>query len=213
MNLQENIRRIKVLIEQTTPQTKKIFVDMGGVLFKHGSNDEAKKENDERPRDIKGFQSWVINTKNDKEILGKYGDDGKWGAKTSDAWIKYGEEYKQSLPNSTTQTDFIGKDLWNGLQQYKNNITILSALGSGTSEEQEEKIKNKTNQIINNLGLTGDKLETVTKGTDKANITDVKGNILIDDSPENITAWVNAGGIGILHKNDNETIKQLSQYV
>lgn len=53
----------------------------------------------DKPKNIKGFQQWVINTKGDKSILGKggdsgYGDDGKWGDKTAAAWGKYGSEYQ-----------------------------------------------------------------------------------------------------------------------
>lgn len=53
----------------------------------------------DKPKNIKGFQQWVINTKGDKSILGKggdsgYGDDGIWGTKTATAWNKYGQEFK-----------------------------------------------------------------------------------------------------------------------
>ena len=49
--------------------------------------------------DTKVFQQWVINTKGDKTILGKggdsgFGDDGRWGLKTDNAWKKYGEDYE-----------------------------------------------------------------------------------------------------------------------
>ena len=36
-------------------------------------------------------------------------------------------------------------------------------------------------------------------------------SILIDDREENINGWVNAGGVGIHHKNTNDTIKQLKK--
>ena len=53
------------------------------------------------PKDVKGFQQWVINTKKDKTILGKggdsgFGDDGRWGKNTNTAWQKYGKEYTLS---------------------------------------------------------------------------------------------------------------------
>jgi hypothetical protein len=53
------------------------------------------------PKDVKGFQQWVINTKKDKTILGKggdsgFGDDGRWGKNTNAAWQKYGKEYTLS---------------------------------------------------------------------------------------------------------------------
>jgi hypothetical protein len=50
------------------------------------------------PEEVLKFQQWVINTKKDKTILGTggstgYGDDGKWGSKSANAWDKYGKEY------------------------------------------------------------------------------------------------------------------------
>jgi hypothetical protein len=38
-------------------------------------------------------------------------------------------------------------------------------------------------------------------------------DILIDDMEININQWNQRGGIGILHKNSKDTIRQLSQYV
>ena len=38
-----------------------------------------------------------------------------------------------------------------------------------------------------------------------------KGNVLIDDRPENIEAWESEGGIGILHKNARDTINELKK--
>lgn len=38
-------------------------------------------------------------------------------------------------------------------------------------------------------------------------------SILIDDTPKKIKGWVEAGGIGILHKNTEDTIKQLTDII
>lgn len=35
------------------------------------------------------------------------------------------------------------------------------------------------------------------------------GDILIDDNTKNISEWINAGGVGIIHKNAKKTIEQL----
>jgi len=56
--------------------------------------------------ELLAFQQWVINTKKDKTILGTggasgYGDDGKWGSKSADAWTKYGSEYLAKPGTST----------------------------------------------------------------------------------------------------------------
>ena len=214
MNLQEQISRIKQVMrldEQTQP--KQIYVDMGGVLFPSGSNDQVQQGTTEKPNDIKGFQSWVINTKQDNQTLGSYGADGKWGKNTSNAWVKYGEEYKKSNPNSTTQSPtqsssqggFIGKSLWDGIKQF--NPTILSSVGSSNTQE---KIKNKTAQVTKILGLPTNRAIFVTNGTDKPKDNRAKGNILIDDSDDNITAWNNAGGTGVKHINNQQTLQTIN---
>lgn len=43
--------------------------------------------------EITKFQNWVINTKKDRTILGRYGADGVWGDFTQNAWDKYGSGY------------------------------------------------------------------------------------------------------------------------
>jgi len=48
----------------------------------------------------------------------------------------------------------------------------------------------------------------VNNSSDKANFA-MPNTILIDDKPENIKSFIDAGGIGILHKSANETIAQL----
>ena len=42
---------------------------------------------------LKKFQDWVINTKNDKDILGKNGADGSWSINTAAAFNKYRGEW------------------------------------------------------------------------------------------------------------------------
>ena len=208
MNLQENIQRIRQVMRlDERTQSKQIYVDMGGVLFPSGSNDEVQQGTTEKPKDIKGFQSWVINTKKDNQILGKYGADGKWGKNTSNAWVKYGEEYKKLQPNSTIQssgqTNFIGADLWNGIKQY--NPMVLSSVGTTNAQQ---KIRNKTTQVTGTLGLPINRAIFVTSGKDKSKYA--PGNILIDDSSDNINAWNAAGGTGILHKSNQETLERLN---
>jgi 5'(3')-deoxyribonucleotidase len=50
------------------------------------------------------------------------------------------------------------------------------------------------------------------KGKEKA-VFARPGHVLIDDKPSNITAWQNAGGIGIFHTNAADTIKQLQDLI
>ena len=58
--------------------------------------------------------------------------------------------------------------------------------------------------------LPGTKL-ILTSAETKQNYS--RGNrILIDDRVDNVEQWRSQGGIGILHKNTADTIKQLQQY-
>ena len=159
MNLQENISRIKQMmgvIVENYYQPKKLYVDMGGVLFKKMGADE-----------------------------GGNGD----------------------------KTDYIGSSLWSEIKKY--NPTILSATG-GENVERAKKIKTK--QVEDYLDPTPP-IEFVISGKDKkkfATFTEnesVYPNILIDDSETNINEWVNNGGIGIHHKNNQSTVEKLNKFM
>ena len=207
MNLQEQILRIRQLIENTQKNNYQIFVDMGNVLFPSSTADEITGKSNEKPTDTKKFQQWVLDTKKDTTILGTSGDDGKWGPKTQSAWNSYGQEYKTTYPSEITQIDnskFIGSAIWEKIKPY--DVYILTAIGN---ENQEQKKQFKLNQTRNILGLTNDKVIFVTTGSEKQNYSGAN-KILIDDSKQNIDAWVRKGGIGILHKNNEETVNQLN---
>ena len=68
-------------------------------LYKTEPDDRPKQL---KPNNVKDFQLWVINTKKDKEILGKFGADGDWGANSVKAWYKYGNEYLKTNKNVVT---------------------------------------------------------------------------------------------------------------
>ena len=52
---------------------------------------------------------------------------------------------------------------------------------------------------------------TCTYSGNQKKIFSQKGNVLIDDRPENIEAWESEGGIGILHKSAKDTIDELKK--
>jgi hypothetical protein len=211
MNLQEQISRIKSMMMLNENTTYQIYVDMGGVLFPSSSNDQVQAGTTEKPTDVMGFQSWVINTKKDNQILGKYGADGKWGKNTSNAWVKYGEEYKKLNPTAKTTSansqSFIGSTLWNYIKN--QNPFILTSVGNDGNTEQKK--QNKLKQTAS-LGIPNDRVLFVTNGKDKAQYSG-QNKILIDDSPENTQAWTTKGGIGIQHTKNEQTINMLSQYL
>jgi hypothetical protein len=213
MNLQEQISRIKQVMrldEQTQP--KQIYLDMGNVLFPSDSSDQGTTE---RPKDVKGFQSWVINTKKDNQILGRFGADGKWGKNTLNAWNQYGEEYKNLNTNSTTQSsgqdNFIGADLWNVVKNY--NPIILSSTGGG--DKGETKKESKRYKLTKYLGMkfpddeTNGRVIFVTDKTQKQNYSG-PGKILIDDDQKTIDEWNSKRGNGIHHISNQKTLQALN---
>ena len=50
------------------------------------------------PKNVKAFQTWVLNTKKDARVLGSYSADGVWGPRTQTAWSLYKTEYQKSNP-------------------------------------------------------------------------------------------------------------------
>lgn len=95
--------------------------------------------------------------------------------------------------------------LWNYLMDNFNHVEILTATGftPKNASEQKEKWVQKH--------LSGyKKINTVTRSADKARFASPT-SILIDDRVQSINPWIDAGGIGILHKSAIDTIKQLKE--
>ena len=66
------------------------------ILGLYNVSNNTLSEATSRPttyNDILKFQNWVLNTIKDKNILGTYGADGKWGKKSQAAWNLYGGRY------------------------------------------------------------------------------------------------------------------------
>jgi len=93
-----------------------------------------------------------------------------------------------------------GKYLWNFLQNY-DNVNILSK----PSRDPLSK-KGKIIWCQRELGIKP------ILSFNKKEYANEK-SILIDDLEKNINEWEHAGGIGILHKNTKDTIKELKKYM
>ena len=130
-------------------------------------DDSSSKQttSSDKPKNIKGFQQWVINTKGDKSILGKggdsgYGDDGKWGKNTANAWNKYGREYKNKekesdnddvytkLKNNSTPENIAKaiKDSYGGKLGNDKEALAQSAFEAITDKATYEKVKSELGQ-------------------------------------------------------------------
>ena len=95
-----------------------------------------------------------------------------------------------------------GQQLWDYISRH--NAMILTG-GTGSSGASQGKIA----WCQKNLGIPPNRI-IVTKASDKAKWA-TPNSILIDDWDENINAWNQAGGIGIIHTNSLTTIQQLKK--
>jgi hypothetical protein len=104
-----------------------------------------------------------------------------------------------------------GPALWKYLchNTKKGNLYILS---SPTNDVEEKSIKGKwiwleKHGIVDTIGR-----DHIILDSEKHKYVKENGiSILVDDTPKKIDKWVNAGGIGILHINNNETFKKLKE--
>lgn len=100
-----------------------------------------------------------------------------------------------------------GKKLWNHIKD--GDVTILSATPRD-AESRKISLEGKKNWLSKNLGSSYKSNAILTTAVEKQNYA-AGNHILIDDSDRNIRQWISKGGIGILHKNTNDTIKQLEK--
>lgn len=97
-----------------------------------------------------------------------------------------------------------GKQLWNFIRN--NNVIILTA--GSVRNTGDIAVKGKKEWVHKNLG--GNVPVIVSDSSKDKHKYSQKNHILIDDLETNINEWRSAGGIGILHKNTNDTINQLN---
>lgn len=100
-------------------------------------------------------------------------------------------------------------ELW---EFFKHKDThILTGIPATFGKEDFEKVKKaKTDWIKKHLHLADEKIICCVTSKKPTYIVANHANILIDDTTKNIANWLNAGGIGIIHKNTQKTIKSYS---
>ena len=103
------------------------------------------------------------------------------------------------------------KDMNILIDYLKNNFLHINILSSTSNVPGSDEGKR---EWLTTHGLTSivDDIILVKKASDKKTYASPSG-ILIDDFIKNYNDWNNVGGIGILHKLAQDTIKQLTQYV
>lgn len=158
-------------------------------------------ENNDKPKykifcDLDGvLTDW--NGSFEKISPGKTMDDWKDEGKESEAWDLIHENGKEFWEDMKWTTD--GKKLWEFLKRF--SPTILSSPGQ---ENVEEVVKFKNAWLDREIGK--DQPRIIDR--DKQNYADDR-SVLIDDTEGNLERWSGADGTGILHKDVDETIKNV----
>jgi len=142
-----------------------------------------------------------------EKVLGKaYTDKSYWMRDdTGDKKKLLQKEAPNFFKNLEWMSD--GKKLWNYIQSHEPRI--LSAFPSWHKNAKRD----KSSWVNRHLGVSSDKVHLVKRPEKRRYAVSKKGqpNILIDDHPKNIKEWQAAGGIGILHRSADTTIKKLKK--
>lgn len=159
---------------------KNIFIDLDGVL----SNFELGVEN-------LGFNLEKIMNSNDNKKKGFL-----W------ATIRKNPQFWGELELLND-----AMELWNYFES--QNPFILTGIPATFGKEDFEKVKfQKINWVKKHFSIPEERIICCITSKKPSYIEINSHNILIDDTTKNISNWVNAGGIGIIHKNSHKTIKQ-----
>lgn len=100
-----------------------------------------------------------------------------------------------------------GKLLWNYLETLAN-VEILTSLGGNNPDKEGARYGKEL--WVKNHGIDVP-LNFSQKAHDKQFWVNNKNDVLIDDYESNIRQWNQAGGIGILFTNAQDTIKKLKE--
>lgn len=96
--------------------------------------------------------------------------------------------------------------LWNSILELTGRKpTVLSACGTNSPDLSREA---KTNWVVEHFGA--ENVIVVIKASQKAEYAS-SDSILIDDSEKAVNPWIEAGGIGILHKSAVQSILELKE--
>lgn len=132
----------------------------------------------------------------------RYAVDKKYKAKLWKTISQYqknnGEIFWKNMPKMQD-----ADELLSFLKDYSTEI--LTATGRHNTAAANQKREWVKDHVGTNI-----KVNVVNKAEEKRQYAK-SNHILIDDRTEAINPWIDAGGIGILHKNATDTIKQLKQ--
>jgi hypothetical protein len=170
-----------VKLSELQPQEYELFVDMDGVVA-----------------DFEKGVSAVMGERLDQE---RYDRDSKYRSKMW-KWVKQhakeGGTLWEDLPMMPD-----GQALWNYVKKY--DPTVLTAMGNPAYGAEPQKRKWIAEKFGSRVPVI------VTRKSDEKAQYAAPNRILIDDREKSIGPWEAAGGIGILHKNTADTIRQLKE--
>lgn len=118
---------------------------------------------------------------------------------TQATWNKIEDAGLDFWENMSWKKD--GKELWNYIKKYEPDIL------SSPAKFDESRV-GKINWVERELG---EDVRVVLRSSKKKKDLAKSNYILIDDREDNIAGWKEKGGIGILHKNTKDTIKELKK--
>jgi len=93
-----------------------------------------------------------------------------------------------------------GKELWDHIKKYEPELLSAPSRQPESRVAKHDWVKEHLPGVTLNLRSAKHKKDFASPN-----------HILIDDRVDNITSWVEAGGIGILHKNTEKTISELNK--
>jgi len=188
---EELLERVKFIqsLNEGVDSEYVIYCDMDGVLC----------DFDQGYEDLTGMSTAKANT---------YGKSFFWKLFRDNV----GTNEKDFWTNLPTQPG--GKELWKAISRYKPNILSAPSIdftlppSQQLDPEYNQAIIGKKMWIAKNLYNVGE--EIFVPAVQKSQFV-APNHILIDDMQKNIDAWNAAGGIGILHKNTNNTLETLEK--
>lgn len=137
-----------------------------------------------------------------KRLTGKFPSE----LKKSSMWKAiYGKKDTSGTPDFFVSLEWEsdGKQLWNAIAPY--HPTILTGLPTGGNGEGQ-----KREWCDRELGKN---VPVIVCASRDKHLYAKEGYILIDDRNDNVESWKAAGGIGILHRSTEQTLKELKEYV
>lgn len=177
--------KFKDFITENKENTWKIYCDMDGVLC-------------DFDRQLK--DSWLDEYNKENNTNYKNGWDFDEKESSNKFWKnveKFGVKFWSDMPWMKD-----GKKLWNYIKKYDTEILSTPSRDSNSKKGKYIWCKRELNFDKDKITLTKQKYL-------KANET----SILIDDLKKNVDKFKEAGGVAILHKNTEDTIKKLKDLI